>query len=268
MLRRWHAHLGDETLPDVDELRGVNGTEFKRRHYGTLDVRGNREVLPIVLEDHGLYPWRVQLIGEGDSELVALRVLVEHMTGQSFEALGISVTDMGGADIPAKAERILTSMRSYANYFLLVFDNEGSATELVTTLERAQVIEGVSHRQRAEVLKRAHDAIAGRRFEDRAAQRAALDEARARFERELEEPGAAPEFLLWKKNLEADNFSLDEMCAVVNAHAREQPGLDEFELTPAEVQAELDVDEQKPENDRHDVASVIVDLAEAKVPPP
>ncbi len=39
--------------------------------------------------------------------------------GLSFETLGVAVTDMGGADIPAKAERLLGAVRGYANYWRL-----------------------------------------------------------------------------------------------------------------------------------------------------
>src|SRR6201999_704503 len=127
VIRSWHVHLTEELLPDINERLGWNGTEYTDRHYGTLDVRGNRAVLPILLEDFGLYPWRVNLIGEGDSELAALREILEHGYGLTFETLGIAVVDMGGADIPAKAERLLGALRVYVNYFLIVFDNEGTA---------------------------------------------------------------------------------------------------------------------------------------------
>jgi hypothetical protein len=53
VIRSWHAHLTDEQLPDVNEHLGLNGTEYTKRHYGTLDVRGNCAVLPILLEDYG-----------------------------------------------------------------------------------------------------------------------------------------------------------------------------------------------------------------------
>ena len=123
VIRFWHERLTDEWLPDVDEHRG--GTEYKQRRFGTLNVRGNRAVLPILLEDYGLYPWRVQLIAEGDSEITALRFIVEQHHGLSFESLGVAVTDMGGADIPSNAERLLGSMRGYVNYFLLYSTTRG-----------------------------------------------------------------------------------------------------------------------------------------------
>lgn len=214
MLRAWH-HLASgerEWLPDIDEIRGLNGTEFKRSRFGTLDVRGNRAVLPTLLEEYGLYPWRVQLIGEGESELVALRTIIEDRYGLSFERLGIAVSDMGGADVPTNAERLLGDLRAYANYFLLVFDNEGGARELIEALERAGVVEGVGDDQRKAFL--AQLASAAKQLDDVEARRVALTEARERAARMPEKPGAAPEFVLWRENFETDNFTCGELCRV------------------------------------------------------
>lgn len=216
LIRGWH-HLatGAEVwLPDVDELRGINGTEFKRSRFGTLEVRGNRAVLPTLLEDYGLYPWRVQLIGEGESELVALRTVIEEGYGLSFARLGIAVTDMGGASIPAKAERLLADLRAYANYFLLVFDNEGRARELIDELQRAGVVEGVGDDQRKAMFAKL--AEAAKQLEDAEARREALKAARLRAANLHEQPGEAPEFVLWQENFEADNFTHAELCEVAN----------------------------------------------------
>ena len=126
MLRSWHYLIDpdEEPLPDLEEHGGA-GTEYKKRRFGTLDVEGNREALPILLAEYGLYPWRVQLIGEGESELTALKIIVEEGYGLSFKHLGIA-TDLGGADIPANAELLLSEMHLYVNFnfFLLVFDTK------------------------------------------------------------------------------------------------------------------------------------------------
>lgn len=230
IIRMWHhrASEQDELLPDIDEIRGINGAEYKRRRFGTLEVRGNRAVLPTLLEDYGLYPWRVQLIGEGESELVALRTILEQGYGLSFERLGIAPTDMGGADIPAKAERLLGDLRTYANYFLFVFDNEGRTRELIEALEQAGVVEGVGDDQRKALL--AELAAAARQLDDPDARRAALRSARERAASMHEEPGAAPEFVLWRENFEADSFTRAELCAVANDLVGGDPSIGEAEL--------------------------------------
>ena len=261
MIRAWH-HLasGDgDWLPDIDELRGLNGTDHKRSRFGTLDVRGNRAVLPTVLEDYGLYPWRVQLIGEGESELVALRTVIERGYGSSFERLGIAATDMGGAGVPPKAERLLGDLRIYANYFLLVFDNEGRARALIEALKQAGVVEGVGDDQKkarlAELTK------AAKQVEDPDARRTALRGARERAANLHEEPGAAPEFVLWRENFEANNFTYPELCTVINSLIRESAGADEATINPAELGAEL------AQRGEQGVATVLVDLAESRGAP-
>jgi hypothetical protein len=257
ILRDWHQRLtGGDPLPDVDEYRGVNGTEVKLRRYGTREVRGNHAVLPILLEEHGLYPWRVQLIGEGASELAALRLILREGYGFSFETLGIAVTDMGGSEIPSNAELLLTSFRGYANYFLLVFDNEGRAEELIQTLVRAEVIEGPGENQRKAIRDEA--ARAAKQIEDpearRAALRGALDDANSLSQA----PGTAPEFVLWKDNFEADNFTIGELCQVIEQFAAEV-GLEGFALDADALGAKLQQGQQGEKGKA--IASSVLDLA-------
>jgi hypothetical protein len=263
VLRAWLVRLGGDEPPDVDELRGLNGTEFKQRHYGTPDVRGNRAVLPIILEDYDLYPWRVQLICEGDSENAALKVIVEEGYGLSFESLGIAVTDMGGSDIPAKAEELLSSFRRYTNYFLLVFDNEGRAQALIEELERAQVIEGVGEAQQKAIRSQAAKAAA--QIEDAEARLKALRGALERARDLSQEPGMAPEFQLWRENFEADNFTVAEICAVITDFA-DEIGLVDFELDPEEVEGELKKKRSGQGAEERGVASVALSLATAGDP--
>jgi hypothetical protein len=161
----------------------------------------------------------VHLIGEGDSEIAALREVLEHGYGLTFETLGIAVIDMGGADIPAKAERLLGAFRGYVNYFLIVFDNEGTARELIDALVRSKVIEGVSDERRAAIL--GQTAAAAKQIDDADARREALQVARERSSELQQEPGEAPEFVLWRESFEADNFSIEEMLSVLHAYAEE-----------------------------------------------
>jgi hypothetical protein len=260
ILRHWHTRLTGSELPDVDEHAGLNGTEFKLRRFGRVDVRGRRDLLPLLLEEYGLYPWRVQLICEGDSELVALRYILEEGHGLSFEWLGISVVDMGGSDIPKNGEKLLNalfaSLRGYANYFLLVFDNEGRTEELITNLLRTETIEGLSQEQRSTILERAKEAIP--QITDPRARKTALKAALERAEKEAltADPGMAPEFVLWKENLEADSFTAEELATVINTVASDEFKLDGFELTGTEIQDATDRDDEG-----RGVASVALGLA-------
>jgi hypothetical protein len=258
VIRSWHAHLTEEQLPDINERLGSNGTEYTERHYGTLDVRGNRAVLPILLEDFGLYPWRVNLIGEGDSELAALREILEHGYGLTFETLGIAVVDMGGADIPAKAERLLGAMRGYVNYFLIVFDNEGRARELIDALVRSKVIEGVSEERRKAILSQA--AAAAKQIDDAEARREALQVARKRSTELEQEPGEAPEFVLWRESFEADNFSIEELLGVLHAYADEAE-IGELRLSLEDVERAL-AEQESGSAGAKGIASTMLEITE------
>lgn len=257
LVRRWHAQLGDEVLDDVDDV-GQIGRSWKVNFYGTAKLRGNRAALPAILDAYGLYPYRVQLIGEGASEIEMLREILDVRYGLTFERLGIVATDIGGADVPVDAERLLTAMRVFANYYLLVFDNEGRARELVDELERRGVIEGVSDEQRKRFLSQAISTIDEHATpQERLAQ---LKQARERAQRLDEEPGQAPEFFLWRENIESDNFSNADLCAVVTAEAASHR-LD-WELREEDLKRVL----TEAGEDRG-VASILVDLAGRQDPP-
>jgi hypothetical protein len=175
VVRGWHARLGEEVLPDLNEIR--NGVEDTRRAqerlYGTADIRNNRAALPGILEHFELYPWRVQLIIEGSSEERILDAILRHGYGRSLDKSGIHVVDLGGAGIPKKADRLLSAVRTYANYYLLVFDNEGNTGKLIEELGRRGQIE--------------------------------ID----------------PETKIWNESLEADNFTVEEICGIVESMAGE-----------------------------------------------
>ena len=159
VVRAWHAQLGDRVLPDVDEIVGSDAKGAKRRLYGTDELRGNRAALPLLLERFDLYPWRVQVIAEGKSDLAMLEEVLDVRYGRTFAELGIHAFSLNGADIPANAELILGAVRVYSNYYLLLFDNEGRAREMIDTLERDGHVEGVSASKRAQAVTRARAEI-------------------------------------------------------------------------------------------------------------
>ncbi len=147
--------------------------------YGTDELRGNREVLPALLEHFGLYPWRVQLIAEGESDLAMLEEVLGARYDLTFGYLGIHAFALGGADIPANAELILGAVRVYSNYYLLLFDNEGRARQMVEALVRAGHIEGVRSPKRGHAQSRPRRSVV-LLFARRASAPGALRTSRAR----------------------------------------------------------------------------------------
>jgi hypothetical protein len=187
VVRGWHFNLTGQRLPDIDELTDPERARaVKERDFGSADTRNNRRALVGLLDYYGLYPWRVQLIVEGPSETKLLAELLELAFGHSFDSLGILVVEFGGAGIPKKAEEFLGRVRAYANYYLLVFDNEGKAAKFADELKRRGIITD--------------------------------DEAH-----------------LWTSDLEADNFTVGELCDVAEGHIRQQDGMAGFQLDREEV---------------------------------
>lgn len=257
ILRSWHRRLeGTVRLPDVNDRGGPRRAGTLAGREEITEVRGNRSVLPSVLEDYGLYPWRVQLLGEGDSEIAALRTIIEDGYHLSFEMLGIAAADLGGADIPENAELLLAAFRGYANYFFLVFDNEGRAAEMIEALVRANVIEGIGEKRRSEI--REEGLKAARQIEEPEARRRALKEALAKANDLSQEPGDSPEFLLWKENFEVDNFSTAELCQAVVDFAGEI-GLEGFAIEANELEAKIA--EQRDAGGEKGVASILLGMA-------
>ena len=128
-MRVWHAQLGAEQLPDVDEIVGSDARGAKRRLYGTDELRGNRAALPALLKRFGLYPWRVQVIAEGKADLAMLKELLDVRFGYTFAELGIHAFSLDGADIPTNAELILGAVRVYSNYPAAVRQRRARATD-------------------------------------------------------------------------------------------------------------------------------------------
>jgi hypothetical protein len=260
VLRGWHSRISDDPLPDINEL---HGRAVMERMYGVGDIRGNREALPGLLEHFGLYPWRVQLICEGPGEVAILEAILEAW-GFSFGRLGIHSVVVGTANIPANAELLLAAVRPYANYYFLLFDNEGRARELIDELQRGGVIEGVSDEQRRRALRQALQEARGETYASENDRRAHLAAARDRAHTLESEPGQAPEFFVWTENIEADNFGLEELVAVVENEAA-TAGLEGFALDVEAIRTELEAERSRAAP--RGVARIILEAAEAAEPP-
>lgn len=268
VLRVWHAQLGDERLPDVDELVGSDARGVKRRLYGTDALRGNRAALPALLERFGLYPWRVQVIAEGKADLAMLEELLDVRFGYTFAELGIHAFSLDGADIPTNAELILGAVRVYSNYYLLLFDNEGRARQMVDALERDGHVEGVSAGQRAIAVAHAQAAVEASAFPNENERRDALREAVGRAERLGHVPGAAPESHIWERDLEADNFTVAEVCEVIVTLARQRDDMTSFSLDADRIAELVAAEADKPKPRRRGMARIVLEAAAGAHDPP
>jgi hypothetical protein len=209
IIRGWHSYLSDDELPDLNEqlvgdsatVRGAN-----KRLYGEETIRANKAALPGVLEHFGLYPWRVQLIVEGNSDAAMIEMLLTKISGWTFAQAGIHTVSLGGAGIPKKLNRILGATRNYANYYLFVFDKEHNIEKVLDELKRAGHIE---------------------------------DEV---------------ETHIWDEDIEADNFSTEEICAEISEAAKDA-GVESFHLEAESV-------DRAKEEGKRGVASIAIKEAE------
>lgn len=264
MMRLWHAQITGQPLPRLDEPSwALNAEGAKVNLFGTRDIHRNREVLPAILEHYGVYPWRVQLVVEGPSDAAALRKLLREW-GMSFERLGIRVVEGRGSGLPKNVDQLLADVRGYANYYLLVFDNEGNAPKLVQKLLNARVIEGVSDEQVKAALNAATERAkkrGGVNAEERA--NTLREEREIALRVEERKPGEAPEFMIWRKDMEADNFDLEEVCDVVERHARET--IPDFMLDRKRITEEVHKEEKKKRG--KGLAEIVLATAEKHAPP-
>jgi hypothetical protein len=260
VLRGWHSCIAEEPLADISERHGA---EVLQRMYGSADIRGNRAVLPGLLEYFGLYPWRVQLVCEGPGEVAILDAILDAW-GLNLERLGIHSVVIGTADIPENAELLLAAVRSYANYYFLLFDNEGRARELIIELQRGGVIEGISDEQRRRALAQALEAARVETYASEEERRAHLLAAQERARAIEGEPGQAPEFFIWTENIEADNFGLEELIAVVEAEAA-TAGIDGFTLDTKTIRTEQHAERSRPKP--RGLGRIILEAAERAEPP-
>ncbi len=172
-------------------------------------------------------------------------IVSHHVGGASFEQLGIVPHVMKGS--PKKRDQrlleLLGALRRFPNYFLLVFDNEGTAPRWVSRLEQ---------------FKPEHAPFAEASLLEPEPELAAGDEEQPPegWSGAGYAPKRRPEAEIWADDIEADNFSQGELCEASGRLAR-QDGRAEFGLTAEELQ-------QARTQSQKGLASVAQDLASTK----
>lgn len=127
---------------------------------------------------------------------------------------------------------------------------------MIEALVRADIIEGIDEKRQRQI--RDQGVRAAKQLEDPATRREAMKAALASAADLSQEPGDAPEFLLWKDNFEADNFTTAELCQVVSEFASEI-GLSGFKLEPSDVQARTA--REREAGREKAIASIVLELA-------
>jgi hypothetical protein len=128
VFRRFHRDLTGELLPDVDQLDHEIG---EPRQLG-------REPAQLVdaLRRTRLYPHRLHIVAEGETEVRLVKSLFEAFAGRPWEGAGIEITDLGGDKLEG-SRAMLEGFGVYANSVALLLDNENDAERITERLKEA-----------------------------------------------------------------------------------------------------------------------------------
>lgn len=241
VFRIWYRRVTGVLLPYIDTAASGRDpkreSELKTKWYETDELRGNRAALPGLLEHHGLYPWRVQLVVEGPSEIRMLKEIFSAW-GFTFEWQGISYVAVGGDGITDKMLGLLAGLRHYPNYYYFLFDNHAPVRTALDELVRMRTIEGASDKERTEALQKAKERIDQRQYQSEEERIVELKKALAQARRPEERPRGTPEHMVWPIDLEASNFTLEEICAMINRHVQDS-GATQLRIEPDSVVAAM-----------------------------
>lgn len=229
VLRRWHRSLIGEgnLLEEWDESRhfGPSRRAVNKARYGFEELRANRAALPGILDHFGIYPWKVMLITEGKGDVAMLEAIVSHHTmGRTLAELGIVPHVMGGS--PSTRDQgvrdLLGALWRFPNFFFLVFDDEGTAAEWITELER---------------FKPDHAPFEGIPLLEPEPDRARDDQPPEGWSGDSYFPKRRPGTEVWRQDIEADNFSPEEICEVISQMAASDDRIADFDLPAEELSA-------------------------------
>lgn len=139
MLRRWYRDMTGEILPDSDELAASPDARptwlghERRMTYDRQDVRR-------FLDHHGVYPNRVHVLVEGDTEEAVLEKIILAFRPAGPSAIGVKIEPFAG--VGNVTDRLL-QISSYAREAVLVADNEGDLARTVETLQKSGDLENL-----------------------------------------------------------------------------------------------------------------------------
>jgi hypothetical protein len=131
MIRRFARELTGELPTDIDQRDDESATP--------RPLRRDRSELVEALRALGLYPHRLHLVVEGETEQRLVRLLFEAFHGGKWEGSGIEMTDLGGDKLEG-ARTMLEGFAVYADEVALLLDDENHAKRITQALARDGVV--------------------------------------------------------------------------------------------------------------------------------
>jgi hypothetical protein len=128
VFRRFYRDLTGELLPDADQL---DAGEVEPRELG-------REPAQLVdaLRRSRLYPHRLHIVAEGETEVRLIQKLFEAFAARSWHGAGIEITDLGGDKLEG-SRAMLEGFGVYASSVALLLDNENDVQRVTKHLKEA-----------------------------------------------------------------------------------------------------------------------------------
>jgi hypothetical protein len=131
VLRRTYLELTGDLLPDADQIREADLTpRLLGRHPDQLGE---------ALRDHQLYPHRLHMVVEGETEVRVVKRLFEAFSGRSWEGAGLLITDLGGDKLEG-SRTMLEGFAEYADAVALLLDDENDAKRVTRRFSQDGVI--------------------------------------------------------------------------------------------------------------------------------
>lgn len=134
MVRRFHHELTGELLPDVDHDPPSFGKAPEPRGF----ARDPKE-LQVALRRHRLYPHKLHIVAEGESEVRVVVRLFEVFAQRAWEGSGLEFTDLGGDRLDT-SRPMLAGFGVYADTVALLLDNENDVERVTKQIRASGVV--------------------------------------------------------------------------------------------------------------------------------
>lgn len=131
VLRRAYQELTSELLPDVDQIREP---DLSPRPLGR-----HPDQLGEALRDHQLYPHRLHMVVEGETEVRLIKRLFEAFSEHSWDGAGLLITDLGGDKLEG-SRTMLEGFAEYADAVALLLDDENDAKRVTRRFSQDGVL--------------------------------------------------------------------------------------------------------------------------------
>lgn len=134
MVRRFHHELTGDLLPDIDQDPPAFGEAPQPRGFARDPTQ-----LHATLRRHRLYPHRLHIIAEGESEVRMVVRLFEAFAARAWEGSGLEITDLGGDRLDT-SRAMLAGFGVYAETVALLLDNENDVERVTRQIKASGVV--------------------------------------------------------------------------------------------------------------------------------